>query len=73
MVAAGMIKKLFKGLKKRKQHLKAHPPHTHTENPCIKKQTEDTSGQKAQQTNPKKKCNKTLSFYRISRKNLSGK
>ena len=36
--------------KKRKQHLKA--PY---ENPCIKKQTEDTSGQKAQQTNSEKK------------------
>ena len=39
----------------------------------IKKQTEDTSWQKAQQTNSIKKSNKTLSFYRISRKNLSGK
>ena len=59
MVAAGMIKKTFKGLKnennikrfkKRKQH-RPPPP----ENSCIKKQIEDTSGQNAQQTNSEKK------------------
>ena len=38
------------------------------ENPCIKKQTKDTSGQKAQQTNSEKKETKRLSteFQRCS-------
>ena len=83
MVAAGMIRKDNKRLKKRKHHLKVLKTKTtfkgspRPENLCIKKQTEDTSGKKAQQTNlekkaKKKKSNKTLFLYKISRKNLSG-
>ena len=53
MMAAGMIlKKTFKGLKNENNiwRLKKN-----LENSCIKKQTEDTSGQKAQRTNSEKK------------------